>query len=142
MQKEIKDLINICIMQQQSINKLIGNADNINSSVNLENMSIYSEDSISIGAFAKLLHSKGVDIGRNRLFSLMRSWGYIMKQGDYNEVKQCYLEQGLFTSKQYVVNTKEGCIVKNTIRITIKGQKHIANKLIGGDVYEYVNCRF
>ncbi|MCH1959847.1 phage antirepressor KilAC domain-containing protein [Romboutsia hominis] len=88
------------------------------------------EDAISIGAFAKMLNSLGIDIGRNRLFYWLRLNGYIMNQGNENQPKQKYVEQGLFKTRQYVVNTNNGQKIKVTTYITGKGQKYFI-KIIG-----------
>ncbi len=99
------------------------------------------EDAISIGAFAKMLNSLGIDIGRNRLFYWFRVNGYIMNQGNENQPKQKYVEQGLFKTRQYVVNTNNGQKIKVTTYITGKGQKYFI-KIIGEEFGYEKNYRF
>ena len=40
-----------------------------------------SSDAITIGQFAKLLRNNDIVIGRNRLFTLLRDRGYLIKKG-------------------------------------------------------------
>ncbi|MBO3443698.1 phage antirepressor KilAC domain-containing protein [Clostridium sp. CCUG 7971] len=95
------------------------------------------EDCISIGAFAKLLNTLGINIGRNRLFNWFRNNGYLMSQGIENHPKQKYIEQGLFRTRQFIINTNHGSEIKITTYITGKGQKYFID-LIKGD-FEYEN---
>lgn len=95
------------------------------------------EDCISIGAFAKLLNTLDINIGRNRLFAWFRNNGYIMSQGLENQPKQKYVEQGLFKTRQFIINTSHGKEIKITTYITGKGQRYFIN-LIKGD-FEYEN---
>lgn len=95
------------------------------------------EDCISIGAFAKLLNTLGFNLGRNRLFTWFRNNGYLMSQGVENQPKQKYVEQGLFKTRQFIINTSHGKEIKITTYITGKGQKYFI-ELIKGD-FEYEN---
>lgn len=89
----------------------------------------HCEDSISIGAFAKLLNNFGINIGRNRLFAWFRNNGYFMSQGYENHPKQKYIEQGLFKTRQFIINTNHGQEIKITTYITGKGQRYFIEKL-------------
>lgn len=95
------------------------------------------EDCISIGAFAKLLNTFEINVGRNRLFAWFRNNGYLMNQGIENHPKQKYIEQGLFKTRQFIINTNHGSEIKITTYITGKGQKYFID-LIKGD-FEYEN---
>lgn len=128
----IQNLISICITQQESIEKLIEDNKKSKSYMDIAKTVLATDNSISIGAFAKLLHYLGVDIGRNRLFDWFRANGYIMKQGEENQPKQMYIDKGLFTTRQYTINTKDGIKVKITPYITAKGQAYFINKIKGG----------
>ncbi|RDY28139.1 phage repressor protein/antirepressor Ant [Romboutsia weinsteinii] len=100
------------------------------------------KDAISIGAFAKVLHGLGIEIGRNRLFAWLRNNGYLMSQYLENQPKQMYIEQGLFKTRQTIINTEEEFKIRITTYITGKGQKYFI-KLIEedfgyGNVQKYV----
>ena len=40
-----------------------------------------SSDAITIGQFAKVLNNNNINIGRNRLFTILRDNGYLIKVG-------------------------------------------------------------
>lgn len=89
-----------------------------------------SVKSISFDTYAKLLANDGVDIGRNRLFALLREHGYLLKSGeDKNNPKQKYVEQGLFEVKESVAETVKGTIPTKKTLITGKGQIYFLNKI-------------
>lgn len=140
--KYIQNLIDICNKQQNNIEKLLDDKCKSQPLIDIAKTVVTSSNSVSIGAFAKLLHSLGVDIGRNRLFDWLRANGYLMKQGDENQPKQVYIDKGLFTTRQYTINTAEGIKVKITPYITGKGQAYFINKIQGRYNYEYVNTRY
>ena len=141
-EKHIQNLMNICTTQQQNIEKLLQDKQKSKPYIDIAKTVVASDNSISIGAFAKLLHSLGMDIGRNRLFQWFRVHGYLMKQGAENQPKQIYIDKGLFTTRQYTVNTSEGSTLKITPYITGKGQAYFINKIQGGFNDGYVNSRY
>ena len=127
----IQNLMSICTRQQENIEKLIDDKEKSKPYIDIAKTVLATDNSISIGAFAKLLNSLGLDIGRNRLFDWFRANGYIMRQGDEQQPIQTYIDRGLFTTKQYVINTKEGCKVRITTYITPKGQHYFMSKIKG-----------
>ena len=106
--------------------------------INIGQTVAQSDDSISIGAFAKLLNSLGLDIGRNRLFQWFRENGYIMKQNGENQPKQVYIDMGLFKTRQMAITTSEGIAIKVTTYVTGKGQLYFIKKLKGDFLNEEV----
>ena len=89
-----------------------------------------SSDAITVGQFAKVLNNNNINIGRNRLFSLLRENGYLIKNGkEKNMPKQVYLNQGLFKVAESVVHTIEGDILSTTTLITGKGQMYFLDLL-------------
>ena len=88
-----------------------------------------SSDAITIGQFAKVLNNNNINIGRNRLFTILRDNGYLIKSGkDKNIPKQSYIKQGLFTVEERVVRTLEGEVISTTTLITGKGQLYFMDK--------------
>ena len=84
-----------------------------------------SSDAITIGQFAKVLNNNNINIGRNRLFSILRDNGYLIKIGkDKNMPKQVYVKQGLFKVAESVVKTVKGELLTATTLITGKGQMY------------------
>lgn len=88
-------------------------------------------NSINIGNLAKLLCNKhNVKIGRNKLFEWLTSHGIIKKVGKRYEPYQKYMDMGLFTVKQNVIQLKDGkTITTQTVQVTGKGQVYLANKI-------------
>lgn len=87
-----------------------------------------SETDMTIEHFAKLLSGKGIIIGRNKLFKILRD-NYVLKAD--NTPYQVYINNGYFSLKlgtflDYVTgNVKE----YTQTRITGKGQVKLANKI-------------
>ena len=84
-----------------------------------------SSDAITIGQFAKVLNNNNINIGRNRLFTILRDNGYLIKVGkDKNMPKQIYVKQGLFKDAESIVKTVNGELLTATTLITGKGQMY------------------
>ena len=89
-----------------------------------------SSDAITIGQFAKVLNNNNINIGRNRLFTILRDNGYLIKVGkDKNMPKQLYVAQGLFKVSESIVRTVEGDLLTATTLITGKGQMYFLDLL-------------
>ena len=90
----------------------------------------HSSDSISIGAFAKVLKNDGIELGNNKLFQWLRDNDYLIKGGrEKNNAKQCYIEQELFEIKESTMHTVKGDIITTTTLMTGKGQMYFLDKL-------------
>lgn len=126
------------LKQKTYCEKLINDLNNYKPYINIGQTVAQSDDSISIGAFAKLLNSLGLDIGRNRLFQWFRENGYIMKQNGENQPKQVYIDMGLFKTRQMAITTSEGIAIKVTTYVTGKGQLYFIKKLKGDFLNEEV----
>lgn len=89
-----------------------------------------SDDSILIGALAKIIRQNGVAIGQKRLFAWMRDNAYLMKSGrDYNLPTQKAMELGLFRIRERTINNPDGSVrVTKTVLVTGKGQQYFVNK--------------
>ena len=84
-----------------------------------------SSDAITIGQFAKVLNNNNINIGRNRLFTILRDNGYLIKVGkDKNMPKQIYVKQGLFKVAESIVKTVKGELLTATTLITGEGQMY------------------
>lgn len=60
-----------------------------------------------------------------------------MNQSNENQPKQVYIDKGLFKTKQFAINTKNGTKIKITTYITGKGQKYFIDKI--GEDYKNEN---
>jgi len=87
-----------------------------------------SKDTISVGLMATQLSQAGIpNMGRNRLFSILREDGFLLIQGkDWNKPSQRSVELGIIENEEGVVirNGDKADILTNTPRITTKGQKY------------------
>lgn len=89
-----------------------------------------SKNSILIGDFAKILRQNGIKIGQNRLFSLLREEGYLIRRRgeSWNMPTQESLERGLFEVKTRIINDADGSTrITHTTKITGKGQIYFVN---------------
>lgn len=90
-----------------------------------------SQDSILIGELAKLICQNGVDIGEKRLFTWLRSSGYLCQQGErYNQPTQKALEMGLFELRKVTINVGDHTKVRTTTKVTGKGQIYFVNRFL------------
>ena len=81
---------------------------------------------IDVGAFAKLLHKKSVDIGRTRLFAWLREQKYLRHN---NEPYQKWIDSGIFQTREFTYMAQgQPCIGIKTY-ITGKGQTYLAVKI-------------
>lgn len=85
-----------------------------------------SDDTISIGQFAKILKQNGIETGRQRLFNYSREKGYLIKgrTKDFNMPTQKAMEQGLFEVQEKAVALKDKTILSLSPRVTTKGQQY------------------
>jgi len=90
-----------------------------------------SKESITIGAFAKIISDEGVVIGRNKLFEWLRNNKILMSGGNkHNQPYQRYIDNGYFEVTEQVVHNSDGTTRLNIVtKITGKGQEKIFKKL-------------
>lgn len=88
-------------------------------------------NAIHIGEFAKILCNKhGVKIGRNKLFDWLLKNKIVKKIGKTYEPYQQYMDLGVFTLKQHVIDIGQGKPkTTHTVFITGKGQVYLANRI-------------
>lgn len=85
-----------------------------------------TKDLINMGEMAKLLKDKHLDIGRNRLFAILREEGILMKS---NVPYQQYIDRGYFEVKEAVKETDYGDKVFPTTYVTGKGQLFLTKEI-------------
>lgn len=84
------------------------------------------EDSIKVGELAKMLFSKNIKIGQNRLFKWLYENKYLM---DSSTPYQKYMDMGLFEIVTGVIERSTTGKIWKTIKVTGKGIVHITQKL-------------
>lgn len=87
-----------------------------------------SDDVILVKEMATILTQKGFDIGQNQLFQYLRDNEYLCKkEGDMYHLPTRKYEHLFKVTKRIVQNSK-GSMVKNTPKITGKGQLYFIKK--------------
>jgi anti-repressor protein len=90
-----------------------------------------SHDSILVGQLATILKQNGVNIGQTRLFNFLREEGYLCKSGERRNLPtQKAMELKLFEVKEFTVHGNSGIRVKNTPKVTGRGQIYFINKFL------------
>jgi len=90
-----------------------------------------SDNSISIGNFAKVLSQKGIKIGRNRLFAWLKKNRYLISNGrETNSPTQRSRELDIMEVRETVITTNHGSKTRFTPLITGKGQQYFIEKFL------------
>lgn len=91
-----------------------------------------SENAILVKDLATVLCQKGLDIGQNRLFEMLREKGYLLSsQAYWNKPSQKSMQLKLFEVTTRLHTSNDGSTyVKYTPKITGKGQMYFINKLL------------
>lgn len=95
--------------------------------VEFANNILASDDSILIGNLSKILKQNGLDIGRNRLFRILRESGFLIKAKteEYNLPTQKSLDLEIMEVKENLYYGEDGLSkISFTAKITSKGQKY------------------
>lgn len=86
-----------------------------------------SSDSILVRELSKILANENIHIGQNKLYSLLRGWGYIFQNS--TEPTQKAVQQGLFKINERVIKSVKGDILSRTTMVTGKGQVFLLDKI-------------
>ncbi|MBR1734746.1 MAG: phage antirepressor [Alphaproteobacteria bacterium] len=87
-----------------------------------------SDDTLLIGEFAKILKANGINVGRKKLFDLLRMHGFLIKRpgSEYNMPTQRAMDLTLFKIKENVILHPDGrTTISKTTKITGKGQQYL-----------------
>jgi anti-repressor protein len=98
--------------------------------VALANAFLSTGETVTVGEFAKVLNSNGVDIGQNRLFKILRDNGFIMKleSSQFNTPTQKASDMKLLrVVRRATVGESGGVSFSKTTQITTKGQLYFIN---------------
>jgi anti-repressor protein len=85
-----------------------------------------SDGTCLVGELAKMIRQNGVDIGQNRLFSVLRQEGYLGSVGQNRNVPtQRAMDMGLFRIKETAITHSDGHVsISRTTKVTGKGQRY------------------
>ncbi len=89
-----------------------------------------SDGTCLVGELAKILKQNGVNVGQNRLFSMLRNDGFLGTSGsNYNVPTQKAMDLKLFRIKETSIQHSDGHVTINrTPKVTGKGQLYFVNK--------------
>ena len=96
---------------------------------------------ITVRELAKLICQNGVEIGEHRLYDYLVENKYLIRQKrwsksknkyetDYYEPYQCWIEKGLFFTKETVIGEGNNSFIRRTIYVTGQGQYHFVQKFL------------
>lgn len=93
-----------------------------------------SENAVLIKDLATILCQRGLNIGQNRLFEILREKGYLLSSNAYwNKPSQRAMEMKLFEVTTRLHTSSDGSTyLKYTPKVTGKGQFYFINKLLTG----------
>jgi anti-repressor protein len=97
--------------------------------VDFANKVTSANNTIDMGKMAKLLHEKNnIDIGRNRLFEILRNKKILMSD---NTPYQTYIERNWFKVIETTKDTQYGTKVFTKVLVTGSGQLKITDIILG-----------
>ncbi|WP_288847581.1 phage antirepressor KilAC domain-containing protein [uncultured Sneathia sp.] len=115
------------LTQVESNQKLIAKIEEDRPRVSFAETIEKSSDSILVREFSKILANEGIHIGQNKLYQLLRYWGYIFQNS--TEPTQKAVQQGLFKINERVIKSVKGDILSRTTMVTGKGQVFLLDKI-------------
>lgn len=115
------------LTQVESNQKLIAKIEEDRPRVSFAETIEKSSDSILVRELSKILANENIHIGQNKLYSLLRQWGYIFQNS--TEPTQKAVQQGLFKINERVIKSVKGDILSRTTMVTGKGQVFLLDKI-------------
>lgn len=115
------------LTQVESNQKLIAKIEEDKPRVSFAETIEKSSDSILVRELSKILANENIHIGQNKLYSLLRQWGYIFQNS--TEPTQKAVERGLFKVNERVIKSVKGDILSRTTMVTGKGQVFLLDKI-------------
>lgn len=115
------------LTQVESNQKLIAKIEEDRPRVSFAETIEKSSDSILVRELSKILANENIHIGQNKLYSLLRQWGYIFQNS--TEPTQKAVERGLFKVNERVIKSVKGDILSRTTMVTGKGQVFLLDKI-------------
>lgn len=131
----------IAILQDQNINLRIINEEN-KPKVLFADTVTSSDSTIYVGTLAKMMQQEGLNVGRDRLFGWLKRDGFIMKKGHPLPTQRA-MEMGLFEIAEKDVRLPTGeTILRQTAKVTAKGQVYFINRYVGKKKQEEDDLNF
>lgn len=95
-----------------------------------------SEDSLKVGELAKVLKQNNIDVGRNRLFKVLRDSKYLCShKGEFNNPTQMSMNLGLFeVNVQPYIDLMGNTKISKTTVVTGKGIEYFVTRFKEGKI--------
>lgn len=125
----VKALFDNAKSMQDKINHLTSEAETNKPLVDFANhvgLLATSNSNVNMQTMAKLLCDNGINIGRNRLFEILRKNKILMER---NIPYQQYVDRGYFLVKESIVDKGNTTGIIQTTLVTPKGQLWVQNKI-------------
>ena len=123
-QSDIEILARVILISNKTIKQLETKIEKDKPLVEFAETIVDTDDAIDIGSFAKILNKKGIKIGRNRLFALLKVHKFLMKN---NVPYQDQINNDCFKAIECKICNGEKLYIKPLI--TGKGQIAVIKKL-------------
>ena len=93
-----------------------------------------TKSEITVGELSKLLKQNGINVGRNRLFEILRASGFLIREKgkDRSLPTQRSMELGLFRVKESTIHANGEVILSRTPYVTGKGITYFMDKFLSG----------
>lgn len=93
-----------------------------------------TKSDITVGELSKLLKQNGINVGRNRLFEILRSNGFLIREKgkDRSLPTQRSMELGLFRVKESTIHANGEVLLSRTSYVTGKGITYFIDKFLNG----------
>lgn len=93
-----------------------------------------TKSDITVGELSKLLKQNGINVGRNRLFEILRSNGFLIREKgkDRSLPTQRSMELGLFRVKESTIHANGEVLLSRTPYVTGKGITYFIDKFLNG----------
>lgn len=129
-----KEALQLLLVEVEEKEKLQETVKELEPKVQFAEAITCNEKSIDVGSMAKILYQNGIDIGRNRLFVVLREYGYLMTSGDDTVPTQKSMNLGIMETKlgTYPINGENKTYLKPMI--TTKGQVYFIGKFLKGEL--------
>ena len=125
----MKALFDNAKSMQGKINRLTSEAETNKPLVDFANhvgLLATSNSNVNMQTMAKLLCGNGINIGRNRLFEILRKNKILMER---NIPYRQYVDRGYFLVKESIVDKGSTTNIIQTTLVTPKGQLWVQNKI-------------
>ncbi len=129
-----KEALQLLLVEVEEKEKLQNTVKELEPKAQFADAIVSNEKSIDVGSMAKILYQNGINIGRTRLFAILRKYGYLMSSGQDTVPTQKSMNLGIMEAKlgTYFNDYESKTYLKPMI--TTKGQVYFLGKFLKGEL--------